>query len=192
MLGMSYGLAGSTSNKTVNNILSGNAVDISALNSAIQGGGINLFGPVGSAIASRSAFDLTSAVPTTAFDMFHPSQLTINNNCLTLATTAPTAELLTEMTNSAAEIKKIDLEVPEDVVTNILGPAGRSLLELQYRSGAMIQISKKALYSSNGVNNRIVTISGTTSAVATAQLLIEHQISEIDLKRLRSNVNAIE
>lgn len=192
MLGMSYGLSGNSSNKAVGNLMAGNTIDISTLNSAaMQGGGINLFGPVGSAIASRSAFDLTSAVPTTTFDMFHPSQLTINNNCLTLPTTTATTELLTEMTNNATEIKKIDIEVPDEIVTNILGPAGRSLLELQYRSGAMIQISKKGSYSSS-TSSRVVTISGTASAVAAAQLLIEYQITETDLKKRRSNVNAIE
>ncbi|XP_065219300.1 RNA-binding protein Pasilla isoform X2 [Planococcus citri] len=201
MLGMGYGLPGNNSNKTMNSMLSGNAaaaaaaaLDISALNGAIQGGGINLFGPVGSAIASRSAFDLTGAVPAAAaFDMFHPSQLTINNNCLTLAATAtsPATDLLD--INGAADYKKIDLEIPEEVVTNILGHGGRSLLELQYRTGAIIQISKKTLYSSaGGMNNRIVTLSGPSNGVAAAQLYIEHQISEIDLKRLRSNVNAIE
>ncbi|XKL62170.1 hypothetical protein PGB90_002003 [Kerria lacca] len=189
MLGMGYGVTSNNTNKTVNNVIGTNAIDITALNGAISTGGINLFGPVGSAIASRSAFDLSSSVPTAAFDIFHPSQLTINNNCLTLATT-PT-ELLTDLTSGSAEIKKIDLEVPEEVINGILGPAGRFLLELQYRSGALVQISKKGLYTS-GMNNRVVTISGTPTAVATAQFLIEHQISEMDMKRLRNSIQAIE
>ncbi len=191
MLGMGYGMAGNNANKTaVNNVIGANAVDLTTFNGALPAGGINLFGPVGSAIASRSAFDLSSSVPATTFDIFHPSQLTINNNCLTLATTT-SAELLSDLTSGAAEIKKVDLEVPEEVVSGILGPAGRSLLELQYRSGALVQVSKKGLYAS-GMNNRVVTISGTPTAVATAQFLIEHLISEMDMKRLRNSIQAIE
>lgn len=191
MLGMGYSMTGqNAANKAVNNVVSTNAIDLNALNGTLQTSGVNLFGPVGSAIASRSAFDLTSSVPAAAFDLFHPSQLTINNNCLTLAT-SPATELLTDLTAGAGEMKKIDLEVPEDIVNGILGPAGRSLLELQYRSGALVQISKKGLYNS-GMNNRVVTISGTQNAVTTAQFLIEHQISEMDMKRLRNTIQAIE
>lgn len=191
MLGMGYGMTSNNTNKSINNMVNANAIDLTALNGTLQTGGVNLFGPVGSAIASRSAFDLTSSVPATAFDLFHPSQLTINNNCLTLATTTPATELLTDITGSATEIKKVDLEVPEEIVNGILGPAGRSLLELQYRSGALVQVSKKGLYNS-GMNNRVVTISGTPTAVATAQFLIEHQISEMDMKRLRNSIQAID
>lgn len=183
-------MTNNNASKAVNSVVSANAIDLNTLNGTLQTSGVNLFGPVGSAIASRSAFDLTSSVPASAFDLFHPSQLTINNNCLTLAT-SPATELLTELTGAANELKKVDLEVPEEIVNGILGPAGRSLLELQYRSGALVQISKKGLYTS-GINNRVVTISGTQNAVATAQFLIEHQVSEMDMKRLRNSIQTIE
>ncbi|PSN30403.1 hypothetical protein C0J52_25290 [Blattella germanica] len=80
------------------------------------------------------------------------------------------------------EEKKTDMEIAENIVGAILGPGGRSLLEIQHLSGANIQISKKGIYAP-GTNNRIVSIVGSPNAIATAQYLIEQRISEEEAKR---------
>ena len=41
------------------------------------------------------------------------------------------------------QMSKIDIEVNESLVGAVLGPAGRSIVEIQQYSGAAIQISKK-------------------------------------------------
>lgn len=82
------------------------------------------------------------------------------------------------------EEKKADLEIAENIVGAILGPGGRSLVEIQHLSGANIQISKKGTFAP-GTNNRIVSITGSSNAIATAQYLIEQRISEEEAKRAR-------
>ena len=67
---------------------------------------------------------------------------------------------------------------------NVPGPGGRNLIEIQHLSGANIQISKKGTFAP-GTRNRIVTISGSQSAIGTAQYLIEQRISEEEIKRAR-------
>ncbi|KAG8228471.1 hypothetical protein J437_LFUL009336 [Ladona fulva] len=84
------------------------------------------------------------------------------------------------------ELKKLELEVGENIVGAILGPGGRSLVEIQHLSGANIQISKKGTFAP-GTKNRIVSISGTTNAIGNAQYLIEQRISEEEAKRARHN-----
>lgn len=76
----------------------------------------------------------------------------------------------------------------EHIVGAILGPGGKSLLEIQHFSGANIQISKKGIYAP-GTRNRWVTISGTPNAISTAQYLIEQRISEEEAKRARHHSN---
>lgn len=66
------------------------------------------------------------------------------------------------------------------------GPGGRSLVEIQQMSGANIQISKKGTFAP-GTRNRIVTISGTQTAISNAHYLIEQKIQEEELKRTRHN-----
>jgi RNA-binding protein Nova len=70
------------------------------------------------------------------------------------------------------EFERAELQVGEHIVGAILGPGGKSLLEIQHFSGANIQISKKGIYAP-GTRNRWVTISGTPNAISTAQYLIE-------------------
>lgn len=86
--------------------------------------------------------------------------------------------------DSKDDEKKIDLEIPENIVGAILGPGGRSLVEIQHLSGANIQISKKGTFAP-GTNNRIVCIAGSSNAIATAQYLIEQRIGEEEAKRAR-------
>ncbi|XP_063627804.1 RNA-binding protein Pasilla isoform X3 [Cydia splendana] len=79
-----------------------------------------------------------------------------------------------------------NVEIAEVIVGAILGPGGRSLVEIQQMSGANIQISKKGTFAP-GTRNRIVTISGSASAIGNAQYLIEQKIQEEELKRTRHN-----
>lgn len=81
---------------------------------------------------------------------------------------------------------QVDIEIPELIVGAILGFGGRSLVEIQHLSGAVIQISKKGQYAP-GTRNRIVTISGMPNAIQTAQYLIEQRVSEEEAKRARQN-----
>ncbi|XP_050664400.1 RNA-binding protein Pasilla isoform X2 [Leptidea sinapis] len=77
-----------------------------------------------------------------------------------------------------------NVEIAEVIVGAILGPGGRSLVEIQQMSGASIQISKKGTFAP-GTRNRIVTISGTQGAISSAHFLIEQKIHEEELKRTR-------
>ncbi|EEC08895.1 RNA-binding protein Nova-1, putative, partial [Ixodes scapularis] len=86
----------------------------------------------------------------------------------------------------AGDAVKRDLEVGENIVGAILGPGGKSLVEIQRFSGAAIQISKKGIFAP-GTRNRIVTITGSPNAVSTAQYLIEQQIAEEEAKRSQQN-----
>ncbi|XP_035449187.1 RNA-binding protein Pasilla isoform X1 [Spodoptera frugiperda] len=79
-----------------------------------------------------------------------------------------------------------NVEIAEVIVGAILGPGGRSLVEIQQMSGANIQISKKGTFAP-GTRNRIVTITGTATAISNAQYLIEQKIQEEELKRTRHN-----
>lgn len=81
---------------------------------------------------------------------------------------------------------KQEIEIGDNIVGAILGHGGKSLVEIQRISGANIQISKKGIFVP-GTRNRIVTITGTTNAVSTAQYLIEQQITEEEAKRARQN-----
>lgn len=86
-----------------------------------------------------------------------------------------------------ADATKLEMEVGENIVGAILGPGGKSLVEIQHFSGANIQISKKGIFAP-GTRNRIVTITGTVGAVGTAQYLIEQRIAEEETKRARQNM----
>ncbi|XP_023304345.2 RNA-binding protein Pasilla isoform X2 [Lucilia cuprina] len=126
--------------------------------------------------------------------------VSLNNNSFGLtaatgtATTAPTlganaAHSLSSLSKSptpgdlgAKDTKNV--EIPEVIVGAILGPNGRSLVEIQHVSGANVQISKKGIFAP-GTRNRIVTITGQPSAIAKAQFLIEQKINEEETKRAR-------
>ncbi|XP_021693768.1 RNA-binding protein Nova-1 isoform X2 [Aedes aegypti] len=131
------------------------------------------------------------------FDPFrHPgtqaaTPISINNNAfgLTSATAlnAAAAQTLGSLSKSPtpAEMttsKEKNVEIPEVIVGAILGPAGRSLVEIQHLSGANIQISKKGIFAP-GTRNRIVTITGAPNAINVAHYLIEQRIQEEEAKR---------
>ncbi|XP_073994185.1 RNA-binding protein Nova-1-like protein passilla [Rhodnius prolixus] len=137
-----------------------------------------VFGPIGGAAAHRTVLDL-------ALEPFrHPSAsgpnsppaAHVNNNSFGLANKHDGAD--------KKEPRKVEMEIAEVIVGAILGPGGRSLIEIQQMSGAIIQISKKGIYAP-GTRNRVVTISGTHSAVSTAQYLIDQRIKDEELKRTR-------
>ena len=75
-----------------------------------------------------------------------------------------------------------ELEIDENVVGAVIGPAGRSIVELQQFSGARIQVSKKGNFSP-GTRNRVVSITGPQQSVATAKYLIEKKIQEVEGRR---------
>lgn len=129
-----------------------------------------------------------------AFDPFRhqasaaTAPISLNNNSfglgtgqqMTVVSKSPTpAEL-----GSSKDSKNV--EIAEVIVGAILGPGGRSLIEIQQISGASIQISKKGIFAP-GTRNRIVTITGNPHSITTAQYLIEQRISEEEMKRARNN-----
>lgn len=89
----------------------------------------------------------------------------------------------------AVEAIQKEIEVGENIVGAILGPGGKSLVEIQRFSGASIQISKKGIFAP-GTRNRIVTITGSPNAVTTAQYLIQQHVAEEESKRSQQNVMA--
>ncbi|XP_044728077.1 RNA-binding protein Nova-1 isoform X3 [Chrysoperla carnea] len=139
-----------------------------------------------------------------AFDPFRGSSaatapISLNNNSFGLgtsatgqiATAAAAVQQMSKSPTPAAEITggtgpkdTKNVEIPEIIVGAILGPGGRSLIEIQHLSGASIQISKKGIFAP-GTRNRIVTITGTPGQINTAQYLIEQRITEEEGKRAR-------
>ncbi|XP_075222497.1 RNA-binding protein Nova-1-like protein passilla isoform X2 [Lycorma delicatula] len=187
ILGMGLGLncTGSGSNLLSGSFLGISPMDaspaqangIAAAAAAATSGVSGVFGPIGTSSSGRSSLDL--AAP---FDPFrHATGL--NNNSFGLGPN------LKDDTGDK-EPKKVDLNIPEVIVGAILGPGGRSLVEIQHLSGANIQISKKGIYAP-GTRNRVVTISGTINAISTAQYLIEQRISEEEAKRTRHSTLSI-
>jgi RNA-binding protein Nova len=81
---------------------------------------------------------------------------------------------------------KMEMEIGDNIVGAILGHGGKSLVEIQRMSGANIQISKKGIFVP-GTRNRIVTMTGSASAVSAAQYLITQQIGDEETKRQRQN-----
>ncbi|KAJ3636747.1 hypothetical protein MTP99_000261 [Tenebrio molitor] len=161
-----------------------------------------VFGPIGGQVSlAECHLGTTSPTPRTnlerydsTFDPFrHQSSpatapISINNNSFGLGTGQQMAVLSKSPTpaelNGAKDTKNV--EIAEVIVGAILGPGGRSLVEIQQLSGANIQISKKGIFAP-GTRNRIVTISGSPQSINTAQYLIEQRISEEELKRARNN-----
>ncbi|KAI1295403.1 RNA-binding protein Nova-1 [Halotydeus destructor] len=175
--------------------------------SSSQGGtgpGNGLFGPVGSSGALGMSMNHSFTSPTNtprsdrlggdAFDSLirHQSPPSLgspgtNNNSFGLGTMLTSPNRKSPTPNDPQEPQtKVEIEVGDNIVGAILGHGGKSLVEIQRISGANIQISKKGIYVP-GTRNRIVTISGSSNAVGTAQYLIEQQIGEEEAKRARQN-----
>ncbi|XP_054709687.1 RNA-binding protein Pasilla-like isoform X2 [Uloborus diversus] len=121
--------------------------------------------------------------------------LPVNNNSFGLGTglsSGPPSlrKSPTPSDRQIADATKIEIEVGENIVGAILGPGGKALVEIQRFSGANIQISKKGIFAP-GTRNRIVTITGPSNAVNTAQYLIERQIAEEEAKRAQQNAMGV-
>ncbi|XP_055677079.1 RNA-binding protein Pasilla isoform X2 [Lutzomyia longipalpis] len=183
------------------------AIDQSA--AAATSGGV--FGAIGQ-VNLDSYIGTTSPTPRTslerydaAFDPFRhagsqaATPITLNNNSFGLATGGATAQTLgAAAAQTLGSLSKSptpgdlgakdskNVEIPEVIVGAILGPGGRSLIEIQRASGATIQISKKGMFVP-GTRNRIVTITGQPHAVTFAHFLIEQKISEEETKRAHQN-----
>ncbi|XP_076366091.1 RNA-binding protein Pasilla-like isoform X1 [Tachypleus tridentatus] len=117
--------------------------------------------------------------------------LPINNNSFGLGTSFSSGSSSLQKSPTPSdqvgfESNKLEIEVGENIVGAILGPRGKSLVEIQRFSGANIQISKKGIFAP-GTRNRIVTVMGSPNSVSTAQYLIEQQIGEEEAKRARQN-----
>lgn len=162
------------------------------------------FGPIGTTVAS--GLNLGQGLGPTSpqrqvdrfssdssFDPFRRqsselgSNLPLNSNSFGLGTPLRKSPSPGELPQGAADgSKKVEVEVGEHIVGAILGPGGKSLVEIQHISGTTIQISKKGNYAP-GTRNRIVTITGLPSGITTAQYLIEQRIKEEESKRARQN-----
>lgn len=77
-----------------------------------------------------------------------------------------------------------ELQVAENVVGAVIGPGGRAIVEMQKLTSATLQISKKGAFAP-GTRNRIVTISGTASAVERAVFMVQQCIQQEESKRSR-------
>ncbi|XP_025829185.1 RNA-binding protein Nova-1 isoform X3 [Agrilus planipennis] len=195
ILGMGLGLGGApTAALPVSNYLSVMEQATAAAANANTG----VFGPIGQ-VSLGECLGATSPTPRPSleryetFDPFrHPNSpatapISINNNSFGLGTGQQMAIL--NKSPTPAELQNKDsknVEIPEVIVGAILGPGGRSLVEIQNISGANIQISKKGIFAP-GTRNRIVTITGSPNAINTATYLIEQRISEEEMKRARNN-----
>ncbi|XP_041632432.1 RNA-binding protein Pasilla isoform X1 [Drosophila kikkawai] len=213
VLGMGVGVPHTNgAHSTLGNFLGVTTLDQQTAAAASAATASNVFGAVGQVnleqYAAAAAAAAAASRPTQTqldaaavqFDPFRhlgsatapaTTPVSLNNNSfgLTAATgTATTAQLgglsksPTPGDLSSKDSKNV--EVPEVIIGAILGPNGRSLVEIQHVSGANVQISKKGIFAP-GTRNRIVTITGQPSAIAKAQYLIEQKINEEETKRAR-------
>ncbi|XP_050421108.1 RNA-binding protein Pasilla [Adelges cooleyi] len=95
------------------------------------------------------------------------------------------AAALFEMADDQQQSVKREMDVPESIVGAIIGPGGRSLVEIQQMSGVTIHISKKGVYAP-GTTNRKVTICGSAGGIAMANYLMQQRIVEEETKRARA------
>ncbi|GAA27863.2 RNA-binding protein Nova [Clonorchis sinensis] len=77
--------------------------------------------------------------------------------------------------------KKV-IAVPESIIGLLLGPQGRSIVDLQASSGTVIQVSQKGVYAP-GTQNRLVTITGPQLNVQWAANVIEQRVAVEQLRR---------
>lgn len=167
-------------------------------NGSNNNGGV--FGPIGtvSGLGSTSPTPRSTLDRYEAFDPFRqnntqPGAIHLNNNSfglgtnqLSLVSKSPTTQV--DVVNTK-ETQKLDIEIAEVIVGAILGPGGRSLIDIQQMSGANIQISKKGMFAP-GTRNRIVTITGFLPTIETAKYLIQQRINAEENKRARHNAIA--
>ncbi|XP_056639428.1 RNA-binding protein Pasilla isoform X2 [Diorhabda carinulata] len=173
---------------------------LSLMDGSAQNAGAGVFGAIGQ-VSLGDCLGTNTAAPRTnleryesPFDPFRhqvsaaTAPISLNNNSFGLGTGQQVAVLSKSPTpaelNGTKDSKNV--EIAEVIVGAILGPGGRSLVEIQQISGASIQISKKGIFAP-GTRNRIVTITGNPHSISTAQYLIEQRINEEEMKRARNN-----
>ena len=93
----------------------------------------------------------------------------------------PPVPSATEAPNSAESVTQ-SFEVGEHIVGALLGPGGRSIIDLQTWSGATVEISKKGMFAP-GTRNRIVTVTGRPPAVQSATYHIKQCIDHEEMRR---------
>jgi len=96
----------------------------------------------------------------------------------------PPAPPTTEAANSAQTVTH-SFEIGEHMVGVLLGPAGRSITDLQTWSGATVEVSKKGVFAP-GTRNRIVTITGSALAVHSASYFMKQCIDYEEMRRAAS------
>ncbi|UYV74432.1 NOVA1 [Cordylochernes scorpioides] len=166
--------------------------------------------PSAAAAATRSAGDrFTMAADGSMFEPFPQNSSAlgspgdaslppINNNSFGLGTNfnagggAPMCKSpsLSDSMLGSGDLVKLDIEVGENIVGAILGPGGKSLVDIQNYSGASIQISKKGTFAP-GTRNRIVSITGNCTSVNSARGLIEQMINNEEMKRRQNNMRVL-
>jgi RNA-binding protein Nova len=105
-----------------------------------------------------------------------------NQNSFGLGPTTGSSAILQQQQQQE---EQAEIEVNENIIGAVIGPSGRSIVDIQQHSGAKIKISKKGTFSP-GTRNRIVTITGSHESIATAKGMIEHKILEEENKRERN------
>ncbi|KAK3859156.1 hypothetical protein Pcinc_034701 [Petrolisthes cinctipes] len=192
-------------NPMLGNMNNSNNPNDSYHGSSMSNGNNGPFGPIGTTVASGLNLGQGLGGPTSPqrqvdrfkseppFDPFRRQSsemggnLPLNSNSFGLGTPLRKSPSPGELPPGAPDgSKKVEVEVGEHIVGAIIGPGGKSLVEIQHISGTTIQISKKGNYAP-GTRNRIVTITGLPSGISTAQFLIEQRISEEEGKRARQN-----
>lgn len=138
----------------------------------------------------ESMYTTATGIPelTTIFEQYcktspqSAASLPVNNNSFGLET-GPSSlkKRFAPRDRQVGEAIKVEIEVGENVIGAILGPGGKTHLDIQQFSGANVQISKKGIFAP-GTHNRIVTITGSYNAVNTAQYIIGQQIAQKQAK----------
>lgn len=95
----------------------------------------------------------------------------------------PTTE--PNQTQNTASTTTHSFEIGEHIVGALLGPGGRSIIDLQTWSGASVEVSKKGTYAP-GTRNRIVTVTGNPMAVYSATYFIKQCIDQEEWRRASS------
>jgi len=96
----------------------------------------------------------------------------------------PPAPPTTEATNSTENVT-YSFEVGEHIVGALLGPGGRSIVDLQTCSGVTIEVSQKGVFAP-GTRNRIVTLTGSVAGVQSAAYFIKQCIDREETRRSSS------
>lgn len=78
-----------------------------------------------------------------------------------------------------------EIEVAENLAGAIIGQQGRGITEIQQMTGASVSVSRRGVYAP-GTTNRVVTVSGPTSGVARAAMIVRQKIQDAEQRRAQS------